>query len=660
MFLINYFKVFCLFAGLVFCQSVFANDTIYENRRQAYIDTALKETNEIDLIAIQAYNSGVVDTNLIRNILNRITNGSTFDFQLVKLVRVLMLTNGQYDNMILPALDTVPFWLTKSDTIRGYWSENHTIMWMSSDWLLHEKYNRPIDTALRQRLVHYLNLKLKYGFYEFYSPTYAPYTFSGLINLSDFAQDPQIKDLATKAAVKLLRDLLRMTNDRGVMFAVAGRSYVEKYEKAYGQNHSSLIYLLTGVGEVPRGTSHSGSFLCTSPLEVDSIVSSWTSKLDTTYYNGHSIDTSLAINSVLRPLDKIISQWSSGMYFHPKVAYESANLVIDSNLWRHVDFEPFRPFEIFNASDVEIIATNLSVISSSTVICGAEISIFKNDGVTLTSLYDFWKGKAGFQQYPIMANIVNTAVYPGSGSIKQDWSDRNSDNANEHLPMVSQSSNVALVMYRPEPGNILLKTKDVGLHFTDADFDEIRTDSLWLLGRVEDSYVAVRRPCDSLINGIRACSNERGQSWVIIVGDSGMYGGFTNFQNLVTQSQFSETWYFDSINEQSVYYASVSFDTIDIDYAWRVDSLISSIKEVVSIGGFKLYPNPTQNEVTIELDNNQPATIAVYSMVGKLMYSVKTEDALQRIATDAWPEGLYVIQIEQNGERFVQKLMKAN
>ncbi len=658
---INYVKVVGLILSILFCQSIFANDTIYENRRQAYIDTALTETTEIDLVAIQAYNSGVVDTNLIRNTLNRIVGGSTFDFQLVKLIRVLFLTNGDYDNMILSAIDTVPFWLTKSDTVRGYWSENHTIMWMSSDWLLHEKYGRAIDTALRTRLVHYLNLKLKYGFYEFYSPTYAPYCFSGLINLSDFAQDPQIKDLATKAAVRLLRDILRMTNNKGVMFAVAGRSYAGKYESAYGQNHSSLIYLLTGVGEVPRGTSHSGSFLCTSALEVDSIVSTWKAKLDTTYYNGHSVDSSLIINSVLRPLDKIISQWSSGLYFHPKVAFESANLVIDSNLWHHVDFTPFAPFELFSAEDIELLANDLSVISKSTAICGAQISIFKSNGVTLTSLNDFWKGKAGFQQYPIMANIANTAVYTGSGKVKQDWNNRASDNANEHLPMVSQSSNVALVMYRPEPGNILLKSKDVGLHFTDADFDEIRSDSMWLLGRVDESYVAIRRPCDSLINNVRACANERGQSWVIVVGDSSMYSSFNNFETLITQSQFNEEWYYDSLTEQSVYFASVSFDTIDVEYAWRVDSLISSVKEVPAVGGFKLYPNPAQSEVTIELENsNIPATITVYNMVGQLMYEVQSETGTQRIGTNAWPQGLYIIEIEQAGQRYVQKLMKSN
>ncbi len=659
MYILKSAKVLGLLICLFVSQSIFANDTTYLNRLQAFRDTALLSTNDLDIIGIQAYENGVVDTNLINTILQNV-NGSTFDFRLVQLVRVLFLTNGDYDNLIYPAVDTLPFWLTKYDTIRGYWSENHTIMWMSSDWLLHEKYGRTVEPSLRQRLVHYLNLKIKYGFYEYYSPTYATYCFSGLINLADFAQDPQIKNLATQAAGKLLEDILLMTNDKGVMIAVAGRAYPGNYEGAYSRGHSDLIWMLTGMGEVPRGSNHIGMFLSTSALEVENIVATWKPTLDTTYYHGHSIDSSLIINSVLTPLDKVISQWSSGLYFHPRVAFESASLIIDSALWHHVDFEEFAPFELLSATDIASVASDLSAISMSSVNCGLQVSVFKHNSVMLTTLNDFWKGKVGYQQYPIMANVGTTAVYTASGTVKSNWTQRSPNHANDHMPYIGQSSNVALIMYRPEPNNILMKSSDVGLHFKDADFDEIRNDSTWVLGRQENGYVAVRRPCDGLINNVRGCSNGRGQTWVIVVGDSSMYGSFSNFETLITQSQFNEEWYYDSLNEQSVYYASVSFDTTDIEYAWRVDSLINSVNELPALGSFKLYPNPTQSEVTIELESSQPATIAVYNMVGQLMYNVQTEVGSHLIATSVWPQGLYMIQIEQDGQRYMQKLMKTN
>jgi hypothetical protein len=128
-------------------------------------------------------------------------------------MRVLCLSNGLYSDSLLPHMLSVPYWVNYGDTLRGYWSENHMIMWMSTDWLLHERFGKPIDNRLRTRLVHYLHLKNDYGFYEFFSPVYAPYCLSGLLNLADFAQDAEIKSLAQSAAQRLLREL-RLPADR--------------------------------------------------------------------------------------------------------------------------------------------------------------------------------------------------------------------------------------------------------------------------------------------------------------------------------------------------------------------------------------------------------------------------------------------------------------
>ena len=75
-------------------------------------------------------------------------------------------------------------------------------MWMSSAYLLEESHN--IDTndpELVTRLTSYLKAKIEYGYYEFYSTLYLPYTLSGLLNLVDFCQDATIQDLATRASI---------------------------------------------------------------------------------------------------------------------------------------------------------------------------------------------------------------------------------------------------------------------------------------------------------------------------------------------------------------------------------------------------------------------------------------------------------------------------
>jgi len=631
-----------------------ANNPDYVQRQADYRANALTNFSR-HAITIQAYSNVAVDTTTLNNMISTLLTKSTVDFDIVQLVRILFLSNGAYDTVILPKLAPIPFWLTKSDTLRGYWSENHMIQWMSSDWLLHERYGKAIDPHLDNRLRHYLRLKVNFGFYEFFSSTYAPYSLSGLINLADFAQDAEIKQLSTQACQRLLKDLLILTNDKGVFYPVAGRNYFGKYKTPYDQNHNSLIYLLTGFGEVPTQASHSGGFLATSSLPVDSVIASWKAESSFTYHIGHTLDTGFILNANQSPLDKVMFQWSSGAYFHPSVAAETAQLLADSNLWNHVDFNPFRSFQNFSTPAIVSLANILTVASKSTVICGQDVEIFKHQGITLSSIKDFWKGKMGYQQYPCVANVGTAAVFTASGKTNVDWELRNSDNANDNLPYVGQHRNLALLMYRPEFKLPLLPSSEpeVGMYFNVSDFDEVRNDSMWILGRQADRYVAVRRYCLDSINNVPACNMNQGQSWVLMVGDSAMYGSFTNFQNKVHQSQFTEQWYLDKTVEpnQWIYYAKISVDTLSVEHAWGMDSVDASGFEKVSNNkGLTIYPNPSRDVVNIDLSSyhSQELTILVQNMIGQEIYSEKVIDSIAKktISTVDWPEGVYAISLQ--------------
>jgi hypothetical protein len=73
-----------------------------------------------------------------------------------------------------------------------------------------------------------------------------------------FRKTPLIKKGAATAAQRLLTDLLLYTNDLGAFYPVAGRNYPSKYTNPFYQNHSGLIYLLTGKGAAdnfPVGSS---------------------------------------------------------------------------------------------------------------------------------------------------------------------------------------------------------------------------------------------------------------------------------------------------------------------------------------------------------------------------------------------------------------------
>lgn len=661
------FLVFFSFISL----NVKANNPEYETRRTSYIDNAIaNQTGEV--IIFQAYKNLPVDQQKLGNILTELTANLTADFDIVKLIRVLCLSNGQYDSIILPVLRPIPFWLEKNEDTKQYWSENHMIMWMSSDWLLHEKYGKTIDSTLEKRLRHYLKLKIQYGFYEFYSSVYAGYCLSGLLNLADFAQDAEIKSLATQASQLLLKDILKLTNDKGVFFPVAGRNYVSKYESAYGQNHNNLIYLLTGMGQTETG-SHAGSFLATSNLSIDDVYNSWTPALNTSFTLGHTLQNGVNnINNLMSFKDKVIFQWSSGAYFHPDVATSTFKLLKDLNLWGHYEFDEFQPFSILPTELASGFAETASAISKSSGVYNPTISIFKNKSVTLSSIEDFWKGKVGYQQFPVVANAGTSAVFTISGTPTTDWNDRPSRTSNTHLPYVKQKDNVSLVMYRPEKGLALFGYKDekldVSLFWENDKFDEIRESGNWILGREGNGYVAVRRNCTSEINGVRACTNPDGQTWVIMVGNSDMYGSFDAFEQKINQSQYEERWYFNVPTFQWVYYAKIVVDGKTIEYAWNGDFLAgptqpTGIRKNTIDNTIAVFPNPAKANFNIDLsDLKSTASIKIINSTGQVIQQLESEpnNAFKTITTIGWSSGLYVIEVSTKDGVFINKILVEN
>ena len=362
-------------------------------------------------------------------------------------------------------------------------------------------------------------------------------------------------------------------------------------------------------------------------------------------------------------------QWSAGAYFHPEVAEESAQLLTDSNFWGHVDFEQFSLFAGLPPSEFPTYAENLSAMSYSSVNVGQEVVIFKHGSIALYSIRDFWKGKVGFQQFPCVATVGTTAVMTASGEVFSDWNERSADNANYHLPQVTQQRNVALLMYRPEEIDDFLgyTEKDVALYWRENEFDETLTEGLWKMGRQAQNYVGVRRSCTDEIDSVPACDISRGQTWVMVVGDSTMHGSFQNFQDIISQSQFEEQWYYDPISQQSVYYASIDVDSIFLEYTWGVDSGLVSMENSKfgqEKSDFIIYPNPSNGVITIDvsgLDING-LELNVMKITGKRILSL-SEKILDKnqflIQTNTWPEGIYLISIITRENRITQKFVKS-
>jgi hypothetical protein len=662
-----YFLLFLLITilNLEFVSS--QNSPAYEQRRNDYIDNALLNPNG-NIINLEAYRGLPITQQYLDDIYSVMFTKPTIDFDLVRLVRVLFLTNGSYDSQILSAIDTLPFWVNNYDTIRGYWSENHMNMWMSSNWLLHESYGFDADSNLYQRLNHYLDLKAEYGYYEFFSGIYLPYSLSGLLNLYDFAQDTVIKEKARVAALRLLSDVLLVTNNQGVFYPASGRSSHNMYANPYNSNIYNIIYLLTGFGNPPSSVSHGASFLSTSSIDVSSVVNGFTNNVDTIYKVGHSIDSVRIVHGNLVDVDRVMMQWSSGCYFHPEFALETATLITDSNMWNHVDFQAFNMVAGIDLGLVEAISEAVSSISKSSVLTGVDLAIFKNHNVGMASTQDYWKGKLGYNQIPMAATVGKTAVMTISGEFVTDWTQITKANRNDHLPYINQKSNVALIMYRGEEKVSLFgeTIADVMLQWYENDFDETEEDGNWLFGKQDENYVAVRRHCLDKKQGVYTCEERDGQTWIIIVGNDLMYNSYQDFKNLALASTFETSWTYDSTSSEWIYASSIEFDTITIEHEWVDEKrfFTSTNNQFANqVNDLKIYPNPSNNVLNIDLSKfeSQHFDLLIINQLGQEVYKSNYSHAnnIETIDVSTWNSGIYFIKIQdENQQIYRTKFMK--
>jgi hypothetical protein len=69
-----------------------------------------------------------------------------------------------------------------------------------------------------------------------------------------------------------------------------------------------------------------------------------------------------------------------------------------------------------------------------------------------------------------------------------------------------------------------------------------------------------------------------------------------------------------------------------------------------------IYPNPVNNTLHTRLKNNQLHSLVLYNAVGQKMYT--NEEAYQHeLNVSSLPQGIYILEIHVDGQRFVQKFM---
>ena len=403
---------------------------------------------------------------------------------------------------------------------------------------------------------------------SFFSPNYFPYVLSGLLNLADFSKDETIKILAQQAAQRLITECLLFVNDKGVFFPAAGRANVSQYMNAYDHNYTRLIYLITGLGEEQNRPSHIGAFIATTDLNMLDMIESFEDKINTVISSGHAL--SAGVHNDLNRFDRTLFQWSSGGYFHPDVAKDTTWLMKHMKLWKHEAFNQHAEIGKIPEKITKFGFKRMGSITRSSVISQSHVALYKNQGVTLSSIQDFWSGRQGYQQWPWVAAIDDVAVWTQSGEVKSNWRERSTSLANASLPYIQQKGRMLLVMYRPNLDLKLISRKDhaVSLYWS-AGFDETVEQGHWIMGRRRDSYIAVYRHCTGKIKNVYACKDQDGQTWAAIVGNASTHGSFAAFMNDATHAEVKEKWKWNKKRFAYDYYGKIKYNGDQIAKTWH-------------------------------------------------------------------------------------------
>ncbi|WP_314616000.1 hypothetical protein [Streptomyces stackebrandtii] len=173
-----------------------------------------------------------------------------------------------------------------ADQEMEFWSENHYIMFASSEYLLGQLWEddtfqpcglfaAPDDRTGaktgaqrrergRARVLKWLNNRLMFGWMEYNSSGYYREHLWALLNLADFALDDEVRKKAEMAVDLMLFDVARFSH-RGSMGAAGGRSQFKSKSHGYDNGLNDVVEMLFGTkGVFNEGNAQVGASFASS------------------------------------------------------------------------------------------------------------------------------------------------------------------------------------------------------------------------------------------------------------------------------------------------------------------------------------------------------------------------------------------------------------
>jgi hypothetical protein len=486
------------------------------------------------------------------------------------------------------------------DNHRCYWTENHQIIFHSDELLAAQLFPQAIfknsgkDAAYHaEHALHlirrWFDFRARFGFSEWLSNCYFEEDLLALVNLHDFAQQPDIRHQAQMCIDMLLFEMALHTY-RGVMGCSHGRTYPYLIKGARREDAANTARLMFGMGLYCNPANLGTIPLATSTYRCPPIFEKIAADLDAPrlFKERHSIQIADAPRYGLSFDDLVDGHlyWSIQDYIHEAI-YDLAQRTRQAfGVMLYEDYLQ-RYFQVWNWQVEQygrIVDRNIDCHGMTEV----HIQTYRTASYLLSCAQSYRPGKPGYQQHPWQATLGPDAVvftnHPGSNDEKAR---PNFWGGNGILPRAAQHENVLICIHHIPAGDPFPFSH---AYFPREAFDEVIERDGWVFGCKGDGYIGLysQHPLRWLAdqhdgahptNELRA--DVPANAWIVEMGDEARWGSFATFVEAVSGAPVTVTGL-------DVTYASPSVGTVQ--FGWG--ALLRVRGEEVAIHDYPRFQNP--------------------------------------------------------------------
>ncbi len=443
------------------------------------------------------------------------------DFRAITVLRILYeynerLTAGQRER-IETCLASFKYWMDEpGDDSMCYWSENHQILFAACEFLAGNRMRdrvfsndgrtgREHAARARVRIFTWLELRWWYGFSEWYSSVYYTEDVAALVNLIDFANDPEIEQRCSIVLDLLLYDIASQ-RFRGVLVSSSGRLYEAQKKRPDAASLLPVLQELRGEPVVAPVTSMIANFVYRGRYRIPEVL-----KLSARYDGELELLASHGLNlSELRPAGliglstrQIMVQWGMESFSNPETLANTMRAFRRFGMFRQA---PFRALAYLRLTVLKLpgLYRLLSLIlqpqSNGIAIERANTYTYKTSQYLLATAQAYHPGAFGDQHHVWHGALSPTAcvftthpaTLPGErapfGNSPGYWV------GSGRLPHSAQHKTVNLTMYDlPKNTGPLSGRLPAFTHawLPEREFDEVRRIESGLVARLDDAYLAL-------------------------------------------------------------------------------------------------------------------------------------------------------------------------